>query len=330
MIVTIEQARLLAHTAMLAVGHTDEEAETISDHLIDCELRGLSFGGLARAISIVERMRESDRPRQPITVIKETAVSASLDGGDQVGYLVGAKATGMGIAKARSAGLAVIGAKETWYTGMYSYYLEKVAQAGFAGMIGGSAPPRVAPHGGTQGRFGTNPIGFGFPSKGVPVIWDIGTAAAMSGEVMLQRRLGLPLPEGTAFDKDGTPTRDPSEALIGAFSVWGGHKGSGLAMSMQLLGMMCGAASAPPIVRDCGFFLLVIDPELLAPGEDYPARVARYADDLRATRPLDASKPVRVPFERSAAIRDQRRAEGTIDVPDQIVMTLQDIGQARS
>ncbi len=329
MIITIEQARLLARAAMQAVGHTDEEADTISDHLIDCELRGLSFGGLARAVSIVERIRASDQPRRPITIIKETAVSASLDGGDQVGYLVAAKATEMGIAKARSTGLAVIGAKETWYTGMYSYYLEKVTQAGFAGMIGGSGPQRVAPHGGTQGRFGTNPVAFGFPSTGVPVIWDIGTAAVMSGEVMLQQRLGLPLPEGTAFDKDGTPTRDASEALAGAFGVWGGHKGSGLAMSMQLLGMMCGAAAAPPVVSDCGFFLLVIDPELLAPGEDYPARVAQYADDLRATRPLDASKPVRVPFERSAALRDQRRAEGVIDVPDKIARTLQEVGQVR-
>ena len=330
MIITIEKATSLVRAAMQATGHTADEAKTISDHLIDCELRGFSFGGLSRAVSIVERIRATERPRRPMTVVKETAISASLDGGDQVGYLVAAKATDMAISKARSAGLAVAGAKETWYTGMYSYYLEKVTKAGFAGMIGGSAPPRVAPHGGTEGRFGTNPVAFGFPSTGVPVIWDIGTAAVMSGEVMLHQRLGQPLPAGVAFDRDGMPTRDASEALAGAFGVWGGHKGSGLAMSMQLLGMMCGAAAAPPVVSDCGFFLIVIDPELLAPGEDYPARVAHYADDLRATRPLDISNPVRVPFERSAAVRDQRRADGVIEVPDKIAAMLQEVGQIQT
>ena len=161
---TIPDARTLAEDSMVAVGHTREEAAIIADHLIDCELRGLQFGGLPRALSIVARIRETSTPRRPITLWRETPFSASFDGGDQVGYLVGRRATDLAIEKAKSTGLAVVGARETWYTGMFSYYLEKVTRAGFAGMAAGSAPPRVAPPGGTEGRFGTNPIAFGFPS----------------------------------------------------------------------------------------------------------------------------------------------------------------------
>ena len=319
MILTVEQARLLATDSMMSVGHTTEEAAIIVDHLIDCELRGLSFGGLPRALSIIERLSQAQMPRMPIKIVHETPVSATLHGGDQVGYLVGRRATDLAIEKAQAVGIAVVGAFETWYTGMYSYYLERVTKAGFAGIIAGSAPPRVAPAGGTEGRFGTNPIAIGIPTTSVPVIWDIGTSAVMSGEVMLRQRTGVPLDEGSAYDAQGVPTTDPAEALAGAFTVWGGHKGSGLAMMVQMLGMMSGAAAMPPVVRDCGLFLLVIDPALLGSADDYKQRITEYAQSLRATRPLDAATPVRVPFERSAAERATRLRDDRLDVPDEVI-----------
>ena len=205
---SVSQARDLAHAAMQAVGHTPAEADIIADHLIDCELRALSFGGLPRALSVVERIQATPGSRRPMRVVKEGPTSAAIDGGDQVGYLVGQRATDMALEKARASGMAVVGAHETWYTGMYSYYLEQVTRAGFVGLVAGSAPQKVAPHGGTQARFGTNPIAFGFPADPTPVIWDIGTASIMAGEVVMHARAGTPLPEGIAFDKEGQPTRD--------------------------------------------------------------------------------------------------------------------------
>lgn len=321
---TISQARDLVERAMAAVGHTADEAATIADHLIDCELRGLSYGGLPRALSIVDRIRHLTRaPRRPITVLRESPVSASLDGGDNVGYLVGSRATDIAIEKAKTSGLAVVGASKTWYTGMFSYYLERVTGAGFVGMMAGSGGQKVAPHGGTEGRFSTNPIAFGFPSASSPVIWDIGTSNVMLAEVMLAERLGQPLPEGKAFDEAGRPTRDPSAALHGAFTVWGGHKGSGLSMVVQLLGMMAGQVSAPAHLQDCGFFVVVINPELLGDADGYKQRVAAYAEHVRSTRPVDPAQPVRVPFDRSLAERERRRAAGVIEVQEAVYEALQ-------
>ncbi len=150
----------------------------------------------------------------------------------------------------------------------------------------------------------------------------------MLGEVMLAERLGEPLPEGLAFDPDGAPTRDPGAALAGAFTVWGGHKGSGLAMVVQLLGMLTGQAAAPEGLADCGFFLLVADPEVLTSGEDYRRRVSDFAESVRSTRPLTPGNPVRVPFDRSAAERTRRLAEGVIDVPRRIHDTLAAVAAA--
>jgi LDH2 family malate/lactate/ureidoglycolate dehydrogenase len=162
MILTVQQAHALARAAMVGVGHSEEESTIIADHLVDCELRGLSFGGLPRALSIAERIQQVGLSRRPISVVRDSPISATIDGGDQVGYLVAHRATDLAIEKAKTTGIAVVGAHATWYTGMFSYYLERVTRAGFAGMAAGSAWQRVAPHGGTEARFGTNPIAFGF------------------------------------------------------------------------------------------------------------------------------------------------------------------------
>src|SRR5580700_9351211 len=116
------------------------------------------------------------------------------------------------VEKASAVGIAVVGASDTWYTGMLSYYAEIAATRGLVSMIASNASPWVAPFGATEGRLGTNPICFGFPSADEPVIWDVGTSAIIHAEVTLARRLGQLLPAGVAFDSDGAPTRDPAAA----------------------------------------------------------------------------------------------------------------------
>ena len=328
MTLTIDAARKLVEAAMTAVGHTPAEAAVIADHLIDCELRGLHYGGLPRALSIVERIQATKTPRYPIKLVKQTPISATFNGGDQVGYLVADKVTDLAIGKAQTSGIAIVGAYETWYTGMFSYYLERVTRAGLVGMCAGSGGQIVAPHGGTQGRFGTNPIAFGFPSTGSPIIWDIGTSSITFAEVLVAMREAKPLPEGRAFDGEGKPTQNPAAALSGALTVWGGHRGSGLAMVVQLLGMLCGAAAAPNGLRDCGFLLLAVDPEILAPDESFTQRVADYAQSLRDTRPVDADQPVRVPFDRSDAKRSQQLAKNEIVVADPVYELLRKVADA--
>src|ERR1700728_4144450 len=193
---TIPEAHKLAARVMARLGHDAADSELIADHLMDCELRGQGYGGLRRAISIAERMElHGDHPR-PINILHQTPVSARIDGGDHIGYVVAHRATSIAIEKAETAGIAVVGASDTWYTGMLSYYAEMAAERGLVSMIASNASPWVAPHGATEGRLGTNPICFGFPSTDDPIILDIGTSAIIHAEVTLARRLGNDLPEG--------------------------------------------------------------------------------------------------------------------------------------
>ena len=94
----LSEARTLAIAALKAIDLSDEAAAATADHLIDAGLRGVTFGSLPRILAIAEKMQEGDR-RRPVKVIRETPVSALLDGGDQVGYYVAHRATSMAIEK---------------------------------------------------------------------------------------------------------------------------------------------------------------------------------------------------------------------------------------
>lgn len=321
----IGEARALVRDCMRAVGYAPDEAEAIMDHIVDAELRGVRFGGLGRALSVVERTLKAPGPRRPVEVTRETPVSALLDGGDQPGYLVARRATEIAMAKAAEQGLGLCGAHNTWYSGMFSYYMEMATREGLVAMAVAGSDWRVAPHGSSEARFGTNPIAFGFPSEGDPVILDFGTSSIMVGEAVLAARQGRPLPEGAAFDPEGHPTLDPERALEGAFTVWGEHKGSGLALVVQLLGLLCQAAVQPPVLSDSSFFIVALRPDLLMPREDYRQRVSEYAEAVRGARPLDPERPVRVPFERSLAERRARLEAGWIEIPDALHTRLTDV-----
>jgi len=311
---TISAARRLVDDVMRAVGHDGPESALIADHLIDCELRGVNYGGLPRALSIAERMLRTGLPQQSIRIEKETPVSARLDGGDRIGYVVAHRATTIAVDKALASGIAIVGARNTWYTGMLSYYAEMATTRGLVTMIASNATPWVAPHGASEGRVGTNPICFAFPGTTEPVIWDVGTSAIMHAEVKLAQRLGEPLRAGVAFDAVGQPTLDPAAALGGAFATWGGHKGSGLAMVVQLLGALAGGSFSPPELADFGFLIIAIRPDLLTDADAFTSGVTSFAESVRAARPVDGGTAVRMPFDRSREERRRRLRDDLIDV----------------
>ncbi len=319
---TIREAHGLVARAMAALGHDAAESAIIADHLIDCELRGAGYGGLARAISIAERFKKTGDRRHPIRVIHETPVSARMDGGDNLGYLVAHRATNIAIGKAEAAGISVVGASNTWYTGMLSFYAEMAAARGLVSMIASNASPWVAPYGATEGRLGTNPICFGFPSADEPVIYDIGTSAIIHAEVTLAQRLGNELPENAAFDRDGRSTRDPAAALAGAFATWGGHRGSGLAIVVQLLGILAGSPAIPPELAEFGYLIITIRPDLMGPAETFRRNVAEFGRAVRSARPVEDGPGVRMPFDRSRRERAGRLAKDSVEVADILVERL--------
>jgi len=302
---SVAEARALGEAALRRIGYPADEAAIITDQLIDNALCGYRFASLPRILAIGEDEKTS-RPRMAVRVVRETPVSALVDGGNKVGYVAAYRGAEVAISKALASGIAVVGVHNSYYSGRNAYYVELMVRAGLVGIHTASAKPHVLPPGGRRAALGTNPISIGFPSSNGPVIYDIGTASLMWGEVLLMARLGEALPEGVGFDADGNPTCDAGAvAHDGSVTAFGGHKGYGLSFAIQALGLLAGAAP-----QDYGFLFIAIDPAMLV--QDFPVRMAELVARIKATPRQPGVEEIRIPSERAAREREQRRREGIV------------------
>jgi LDH2 family malate/lactate/ureidoglycolate dehydrogenase len=315
-LLSVSDASALGERALARIGYSVHEASVITTHLVDSELCGYGAIGLTRVLTIAEHARTRE-PRTPIRIVHETPISALMDGGNYVGLYAVHEATKVAIEKARSNGCAFVGMHNSFLSGRNAYYLEMIAREGFAGIHAACGEPVVAPHGGRAPAFGTNPIAFGFPGDPDPLIFDMGTSALMLGDVILAKRLKLPLREGVAVDPDGKPTRDAEAALAGSILAFGGYKGSGLALIVQALGLVAGSALPHGRVQDFGFFFVVFDPSLLLPAADLKRQLHELIERVRATPVQPGVDEIRIPGERAFRERERRRREG-ISLPHAI------------
>ena len=310
---SITAATDLAVRALTRAGMTTPAAKVVADHLVDANLCGHEFSSLPRVLAIAEELRNKP-PAGVIRVVRENRCSAVIDGGDNVAYVVSITAIDKAVEICRREGVAVVGANNTWFSGRLAYYVERAARQGYVALHTTNTTARVAPFGGIDRVMGTNPFAVAFPSEDDPLIIDFGTAATTWGDVVLARTKGEPLPPGLAVDAEGRATTDPVAALAGAFLPWGGHRGSGLSLAVQLFGILAGSSPVIDDVSNYGLFFLLIDPAALMSASDFRARVSALRQTLRANRPLAGASAVRVPGDASLQRRKEGLAAGIVNL----------------
>src|SRR4029077_12360703 len=146
------------------------------------------------------------------------------------------------------------------------------------------------------------------PGADGPLVLDMGTSAFMGTDLALRVRLGTPLPDGVAIDRDGHPTRDPAEARDGALLPFGGHKGFGLGLIVQAFGLLGGAALIPGNAD--GYLFIVFRPDLLLPLADLKRELAALIARVKAVPPQPGFTEIRIPGEQSAKTRARPAREG--------------------
>lgn len=302
-------------------GVSAEHAGIVADHLIDAAAAGHPFAGLPRVLALVENIRN----RPPATTIRiENASDNSIliDGGGNNGYVTSLIAVDEGTALAKARGFALVGVRNTWFSGRLAYYVERAAREGLIAIHTANTQARVAPFGGIDRIFGTNPIAFAFPADPDPLVIDFGTGMTTWGETLLRQKLGKPMDPGSAIDAAGAPTDDPAAALAGAFLPWGEHRGYGLSLVVQVLAVLCGSKTIVEDVADCAFFFLLFDPGLLMPADRFKSQLAQLERQIEESRPAPGGPKVRVPGRSSSLRRNRARLRGTIEVDDAIHETL--------
>lgn len=319
--ISFAEAKALAVDVLHNHGMPLDHAATVADHLVDAAGAGHAFAGLPRVMALVEHLK--DHPAGgPITVTDRGPSSAVIDGGGNNGYVTSIIGIDKAVELARASGVGVVGIKDTWFSGRLAYYVERAARQGFVAFHTASTQARVAPAGGIDRVFGTNPVAFAFPCDPEPLVIDFGTGMTTWGNVLLRRKLGQELEQGAAVDRDGNPTLDPAAALEGAFLPWGGHRGYGLALVVQVLAMMAGGKMVAEEVTDSGFFFLVIDPAMLGDAAEFKANVTQLVGHIEASRPAPGVDRVRVHGRGSLAKRAKAQAAGVIEVDQAVYDTL--------
>jgi LDH2 family malate/lactate/ureidoglycolate dehydrogenase len=308
---TVAEARALGEAAMRGVGHDQDDARILTDHVLDAALCGYEYSGLPKLLNVVD-YPDFRLPRRPITVVRETPATAMLDGGNNTGMVAAYRAAEATIVRADANGLAIVCLANTWMTGRSAYYCEMIARAGLVVIHTVAAPPAVAPFGGTRPALGTNPIAFGFPTEGDPLIIDMGTSAFMGTDLQFRTRLGTPIPEGVALGPDGRPTTDAATARRGALLPFGGpeggYKGFGLALAMDALGAL--TAGTRPADAVSGYVFIAFKPDLFLPPEEYRHEVSGRIEAIKATPRQTGIAEIRIPGERGYATRARLMREG--------------------
>ena len=309
--VTVSEATNIGAAALGKIGFSQEDTDIILGQLIDNALCGYPFTSLPRILAIANDPKTKE-PRRPVKIVHETPVSAMLDGGNNVGYVSVYKAAEVAIEKAEANRFSVVGAHDSYYSGRNAYFVEKIVNAGFISLHIACGQPHVVPPGGARPALGTNPVCIGFPSSNGPFIVDMGTAALQWGEVLLHAHLDRPLPEGVGVDQNGEPTQDAKKAALGGVLPFGGHKGFGLSMAIQTMGLLAGAALPRGDVQDYGFLFLTFSPDLMMPTAQFSDQVTELIQTIKATPRKDGADEIRIPSERAFRQRERRRQEGIV------------------
>jgi uncharacterized oxidoreductase len=312
-----------ARAALAATGSDAREAEIVAAHLVDANLTGHDSHGVGLLPAYATHRRSgvlvaNRRGR----VAMESGPLAAIDGDSGYGQAIARDAMDVGVRLARAHGVAVIALRRTHHIGRVGTYGEMVAEAGLASLHfvnGNSGPPPVAPWGGREGRFATNPVCIAMPgsARHPRFVLDFATSRIAMGKVRVANNAGTQVVEGALLDAAGAPTTDPGvmyRAPRGVLLPFGEHKGYGLALACDILAGIVGGAGTiqPGNPRDRGIvngmLSIVIDPARFGGGgeTEYDALM----DYVLGCAPVEAGTQVMMAGDPERANRAARARDG--------------------
>jgi uncharacterized oxidoreductase len=271
-------------------------------------------------------------PRAEIRVVRETASTAILDCDFAFGQVAGTRGIETAMAKAREHDIGMVVLQRCGHVGRLGEYVVMAAEQGYIGLMICNGPsPRggVAPYGGIGRALGTNPIAWGIPASlvadspdrsGKPLFLDYATSCCAHGKIQVAADKGLPVPEGWMLDKSGQPTTDPQDQFDGGVLLpFGGHKGYGLGVVVELLGGGLSGAE-PSVLRSNkeyaqGTVQIAINVEAFRPLDDYRAMVSRFAERVKQVPRAPGCDEILVPGEPEWRCKAQRERDG-IPLPE--------------
>jgi uncharacterized oxidoreductase len=306
-----------------AGGSEPREAQLVAENLVTANLTGHDSHGIGMIPRYVESLQEGGLAPNRHPVVKfDGGALVALDGQAGYGQVIGMEATAIAIERARTHGVAVMALANSHHLCRIGQWAEQAVAEGlvsisFVNVISRSI---VAPFGGSDARFGTNPCTIGIPLAGqAPFILDMATSGVAQGKVRVAHNKGEKLPPGLLLDDRGHPTLEAKFGVIepfGALTTFGLHKGYGLAVVCELLGgALSGGGTWHTADRSKkrvlnGMLSILIDPQKLGTAGVFAREAREFIAWVKRSPPAPGHDRVRIAGDPERETRAKREKEG--------------------
>ncbi|HQV58314.1 MAG TPA: Ldh family oxidoreductase [Ilumatobacteraceae bacterium] len=314
----------------LGVAATD--AADAAQVLVEADLTGVDSHGAHLLAMYVRRLTAGLIVADAtIETVADNGSSVWLDARLGLGQIAGLRAAALAVERALQYGIATISVREATHLGALGVYTRRIADQGLIALCVQNGPTIVPPLGGVTPLFSTNPLSYAMPTLNEPtIVYDIATTAVAGNRLLLAKKRGdATIPEGWANDERGVPTTDTQAASVWNLQWFGGHKGYGLGLFVELLaGVLAGSSfgqrehtSSATHGRDRvakGFTMIAIDPDRFIGRDEFRRRTDQLIADIRASERAAGVDQILVPGELEHRRRADRLANG-IPLPAAVV-----------
>ncbi|WP_280154676.1 malate/lactate/ureidoglycolate dehydrogenase [Piscinibacter sp. XHJ-5] len=321
--IPLERLRAAISDLMLGFGSAPREIELVTDNLLQANLTGHDSHGIGMLPRYANAYLEGGlRPNAQLVTRLDSGTLLALDGQAGFGQVIGHDTMHLGIERARRHGSCIVALANSHHLCRIGAWAEMAVAEGLVSVhfVNVISRPIVAPWGGGDARFGTNPFAVGIPVAGRdPIVLDMATSVIAQGKTRVAFNKGEALAPGQLLDDQGRATTDPRYGVVdplGALRTFGEHKGFGLALVCELLGgalagglAVHGPASGEQRVLN-GMLTILLDPARLGDSAAFARETRAFLDWVKASRPQEGVDHVRVAGEPERETRAKRLAEG--------------------
>ncbi len=324
-----------ARALLIAAGMPADKAADVADVLVEGECLGKSTHGLAL---LPHYLREIEAGGMVLeggpAVVRDQGACLTWDGRKLPGPWLMLRAVEEAVTRARRFGIGAVSVRRSHHTACLATYLRRATEQGFLLFLTLTDPGHrsVAPFGGTTPVLTSNPLAFGAPTDGPPVLVDMATAMLTNGAVAAHRARGEPLPHPDLLDSAGHPSTDPNViatdppgTILPLGGLNAGHKGYALGLMVELLtGCLSGHGRADANEGwSAAVLLLAIDPAAFGGETEYRRQADWLAQACRSSAPRPGVERVTLPGEASLDRRRQRMRDG-VPLPAALMEALSD------
>lgn len=313
------------------MGSARDEAALVAESLVQANLKGHDSHGVGLVATYVRHFENGLlKPNTAADLVKDDGAILMFDGGRGFGRRVGGEAMDAAVARCLETGVTLMTLRNAHHIGRVGAYGEIAIAAGLVSVHFVNVTdhvPSVAPWGGAESRFVTNPVCISVPGteNTPPTMLDMATSKIALGKARVAMSKGEALGPDLVIDNQGRPSTDPAvmyDDPRGALLPFGDHKGSGLALMCELLaGGLSGGGTIHPgnprqesIVNN--MFAMLIDPQRLVDIDWLRAEIDATVEYVKSARPADPDCPVIVAGDPERARTIERTADG-IEINDE-------------